>query len=368
MDIEEEKKVINLKNRFKYTFKELDFTIIEILKEDNIYNFLEVDEYINSDEYKDQQIFSVQFPEGRQLQYSQGKIVGKLNKYFKYSLGTKGGSSGSPIILIKNLKLIGLHKGKIKYNNSDKIGIPINLIINKINFIKCIYNIEKENVGKEIQIINNRYYDYNGDLKVNEEIGKKIKIIINGEAKSNTFRYIFTEEGKYNIYLVIDSLITNISCLFNSCNCLEEINLSTFDTTHIIYMQYIFYNCFRLKKGNFSNLNSNNLNNMEYMFSECSSLDEIDLSSFKADNVINMRNMFKGCKNIKNIKLISLKANNVIDMSGMFSGCYSLKEINLSSFNMNNVNNIEKMFYYCSSLEKIEFSPFMNKKIKNMKN
>ena len=28
LDIEEEKKVINLKNRFKYTFKELDFTII----------------------------------------------------------------------------------------------------------------------------------------------------------------------------------------------------------------------------------------------------------------------------------------------------------------------------------------------------
>ena len=34
------------------------------------------------------------------------------------------------------------------------IGIPIQLIINNINFIKCIYNINNNNIYKEIKIIN----------------------------------------------------------------------------------------------------------------------------------------------------------------------------------------------------------------------
>ena len=37
----------------------------------------------------------------------------------------------------------------------------MNLIINKINFIKCIYKIEKKDIGKEIIIINDEYYFFN---------------------------------------------------------------------------------------------------------------------------------------------------------------------------------------------------------------
>ena len=49
--IENNKKEINLKLfRFKQTNELLDFTVIEILKEDNISNFLELDENINSND------------------------------------------------------------------------------------------------------------------------------------------------------------------------------------------------------------------------------------------------------------------------------------------------------------------------------
>ena len=46
-------KIINLENRYTYTDEEIDFTIIEILDEDYIYDFLEIDDYINSKDYKD---------------------------------------------------------------------------------------------------------------------------------------------------------------------------------------------------------------------------------------------------------------------------------------------------------------------------
>ena len=34
----------------------------------------------------------------------------------------------------------------------------MNIIINKINYIKCIYEIKKEDKGKEVQIINSQNY------------------------------------------------------------------------------------------------------------------------------------------------------------------------------------------------------------------
>ena len=54
-------------DRFKYTDKDLDFTLIEIIKEDNISHFLEIDKYINSKDYKDKKIISIQYPKGEKL-------------------------------------------------------------------------------------------------------------------------------------------------------------------------------------------------------------------------------------------------------------------------------------------------------------
>jgi len=142
---DKEKKEIDLeKARFKYTNKKWDFTIIEILPEDKIQKHLELDEFIESEEYIDFQIFAFQFPKNGNLSYSHGKILKKTNKYFVYSLGTKGGSSGSPIILFNNLKLIALHKGK--YIEEDKsiefgLGIPFNLILNSIQNEKVKKNV-----------------------------------------------------------------------------------------------------------------------------------------------------------------------------------------------------------------------------------
>ena len=81
-----------------------------------------------------------------------------------YSVGKLGSLTGSPIILIDNKKLTGLHKAGC--NDNKNIGVPMNLIINKINFIKCIYNIGEEDIGNEIQIINDEYYLLKNWIKI----------------------------------------------------------------------------------------------------------------------------------------------------------------------------------------------------------
>ena len=181
-----EKIEINMEiNRYKNTNKELDYTIIEILEEDNINNYLEIDDYINSKDYKDEEIILINLYRGKKLEYSKGKIIERKNNYIICSI--KQYNEGI-IILMDNLKLIGLIKEN--KDNKDIICIPMNIIINKINYIKCIYEIKKEEIGKEIQILNNGYY-WDKFIKKNDEIEKEIKVIINGEIKENIFKYKF---------------------------------------------------------------------------------------------------------------------------------------------------------------------------------
>jgi V8-like Glu-specific endopeptidase len=114
-----EKKVIEItKKRFTCTNEEYDYTCIEIFKDDNFNNYFEIDGNINTDNpnkrYKDQGIMMVQYPNLEEASFDKGKINSIENNYqIFHSISTKGGSSGSPIILISdNLKIIGIHCGK----------------------------------------------------------------------------------------------------------------------------------------------------------------------------------------------------------------------------------------------------------------
>ena len=139
---------IDLKiNRYKYSFKDSKFTIIEILEEDKIDNFIEIDTLINSGKFDDTKIIQISMDDNDgNIESFDGEIIKKNNKYISSIDSKKEG-----ILLLKeNNKCLGLI-------DNNKI-IPISLIIDKINFIKYVYNIRMEDIGKEIQIINNMNY------------------------------------------------------------------------------------------------------------------------------------------------------------------------------------------------------------------
>ena len=144
--IEKENKIkqLNLNNRIKYTKEEYDITIIEIKEEDEINNFLELDENIinniinNIDEnveYVDKTCYIMQYPEG-ELSLSCGIILSiyKDKKYkFKHLCSTKYGSSGSPILTLKN-KVIGLHSDNAEnFNKGTFLNEPIKDFIRQYN-------------------------------------------------------------------------------------------------------------------------------------------------------------------------------------------------------------------------------------------
>ena len=282
-------------NRYKFTDENSNITIIEILEEDKIDNFIEIDTVINSGKFDDIKINQIFLNDNKNIESFEGEIIENNNKYIS-SIESKK----ERIILLKeNNKCLGLI-----YDNEI---IPIKAIIDKINFIKCVYNIKAEDIGKEIQIINNQ----NSMDQITNILDKEIKVIIDGEIKSNILKHIFDNKGNHIVYLIYNGYLTNISNMFYKCSSLEKIDISSLNTSQVV--------------------------DMSGMFGGCSLLKELDLSSFNTNKVTSMHSMFIYCSSLEKLIISSFNTTQVTDMSFMFDSCYILKELNVSSFEANQV-------------------------------
>ena len=130
--------------RFILYNEEMDISIIEIKIDDNINDkcFLlpNLDNYM---EYIDKDIYIVQYPLGKNISYSEGKIKNIKNEELIYDASTKLGSSGSPILLKNTIEVIGIHKqgniyenenyGTLVYSFIETLEIP-NKLINQKKF------------------------------------------------------------------------------------------------------------------------------------------------------------------------------------------------------------------------------------------
>ena len=355
-------------NRFKFTDKELNFTIVEILPEDNITNFLEIDDFIKSKDYTNEDIIVLHYPDGKNLESLEGKITKKKNIYFEYTVENSETKPGAPLISKYNLKLLGLFKEnhKKKKHVFTDYAVPIDMILGKLNFMKCTFNIAKKDIGTKIQILNNGFVDEGQFYKHNNEIESKIDILVEGGLRANIFTYQFFKEGKHNVYLIQKKGISDMSHMFNQCQFLEEVNLSYFKTADVTDMRNLFCECSSLKKINFAFFNTENVINMTNMFIGCTSLKTLDLSNFQTENVTNMSYMFSGCTSLKEINLSSFNTSSVTDMSYMFAYCNSLKTVDLSSFKTDQVDKMNDLFRYSTNLTKINLASFNSEKTRHL--
>ena len=126
------------KSRIKFTNKELDVTFIEIKsKQDKIYNFLDIDENINTElgnYYNNKSIYVLHYPKGTSVNVSYG-LSHRINEYnINHLCSTEVGSSGSPILLLDTFRVIGIHKGTPRNSNSKfNLGTLIKFAIQLFN-------------------------------------------------------------------------------------------------------------------------------------------------------------------------------------------------------------------------------------------
>lgn len=368
--------------------------------------------------YSTKSIYSLNYPEGKDVMVSYSQPPKFDGKQIQHKCQTKPGSSGAPILLSDNQKVIGIHCGFPKdsdFNEGLLIIYPIIELNNNINIIKIDKKSEEKLIeiqpkirdDKDLEKYNNLFgndfiknnYDclpsFNNInfTKINEkkisdyiqnshEILEQNEIILlfqnyhkdSSQKEQNFLVDIFNYLSKINspktfeydlvkIRLKFTKPIKDCRKMFNNCQNLIYIDLSHFDSSNVTNMSDMFYYCENLQQINLSNLNTKNVTDMSYMFCGCYNLETIDLSSFKTENVTNMERMFLSCKKLEEINLQNFNTQKVKNMISMFKNCYSLKKINLLSFNIENVVDMSFMFLNCSYLCDIDLSSFDVKNI-----
>ena len=113
-----------------------------------------------------------------------------------------------------------------------------------------------------------------------------------------------------------------------------------------------------------NNLDTSNVESMAGMFENCNALQTLDVSSFDTSNVKNMSFMFDWCNSLSSLNC-NFDTRNVEDMSYMFDWCENLTNLNLSNFGTGKPKNIEGMFLSCQKLEKLDISNFRIECISN---
>jgi len=433
---EDNRKTIRINNKRKrYTDEKLDVTIIEIdEQEDDVHNYIEIDyndndiknnmklnkkEILNyyNNIYKNESIYILNYMNRKNILVSYGIITGiDEEKGIKHKCNTYKGSSGAPILSLKNNKLIGIHYGypdNFEYNlgnliiyaiiefnkkeekNENKNEEITNEITNKIinsntklntnlntNEITIIYKISE--YKKKIQLFDRKFIENNKNnckiiidnkeqeiieyIDINEEMKKKGQLEIKlKEIKTiSNMSYMFAREKGYNDQLILlpdiskwdTQNVTNMSHMFRDCGSLSSLpDISKWDTQKVTNMSDMFSYCESLSSlPDISKWKINKVTNMSDMFSYCESLSSLpDISKWDTQNVTNISDMFSYCESLSSLPDISKwKINNVNDISGMFSNCYSLSSLpDISKWDTKKVTNMSYIFSYCESLSSL---------------
>jgi len=119
--------VLDLKiKRRTYFSKKYDLTIIEIYKDDKIYNFLELDDNLFDKEindcYKDLSVYIPHYSSDNNETVSYG-LLKRINNYeIKHTCYIENNSFGSPILNLSNNKIIGIYIQNV-LNDNYNLGI-----------------------------------------------------------------------------------------------------------------------------------------------------------------------------------------------------------------------------------------------------
>ena len=114
--------------------------------------------------------------------------------------------------------------------------------------------------------------------------------------------------------------------MFHSCENLQNLDVSGFDTAHVTDMFSMFWRCKSLYELDVTGFDTACVTDMKSMFSNCENLTKLDVSRFNTANVTDMSYMFLHCKNLTELTGSNTVENRLADRTSMFTGCELLKK------------------------------------------
>ena len=276
-----------------FTNEFLDVTIIEIYpkEKDNFNNFVNINDFIqyfeldynfgkenNGEICKEKNIYLLIYFYDQYASFSEGILQRILDKTIQHNCFNKSNSSGGPIVLKSNYKVIGVLRREIKAQNNNfryHEGTSINFAYDEF--------INKYITNKEIN--KNIPYNYNSSKSMNNENNNitKQNNHINYQNNNMNFQNNYINNQNYNMYNQnsnmnyqnnnmnyqynnINSQNNNISNQKNNMNNQNNINNRNNNmNVRNINMNYQNFNSYN-KNTNINNQNnlnfqSNNINN-----------------------------------------------------------------------------------------------------------
>ncbi len=123
-------------------------------------------------------------------------------------------------------------------------------------------------------------------------------------------------------------------------------------------LSYMFAGCKALVKLDISSIVAPNNRSIAKMFAEDIRLAEVNISGLNTEAVESMDSLFYNCRALTSIDLSHFNTAKTEYMNHMFYGCSGLKSLDLTSFSTSNVLSMKSMFNGCSALEELDISSF----------
>lgn len=277
------------------------------------------------------------------------------------------------------LEVTGRHYSWYKENTGNK------------NWI--LYNTEQYEVRNfddiKYLVLNNRLIDVKTFLCVRRDFKGKLHLPINASTCSfmfvdiNVLEIDLTEFDTTNIvdmdYMFLEADLgdcfslgspTNAQATNTESSSIDAQantpgrNTLTLNTEGVTSMSGMFKDC-KVKHLDLSSLRTNNVTDFSDMFCSCNDLIDLNVDGFDTSNAEDFHGMFQGCIKLTQLNVKHFNVDNVLHMSCLFSKCLRLKVIDLESWDFSQVSDANEMFAYCEKLEKI-IANFNFKMIKEM--
>ena len=265
------------------------------------------------------------------------------------------------------LEVTGRHYSWYKENTGNK-----NLIL---------YDTEQYEVRNfddiKYLVLNNRLMDVKTFLCVRRDFKGKLHLPINASTCSFMFVDInvseidLTEFDTTNIvdmdYMFLEADLGDCFSLGSPTNAqanTPDRNILTLNTEGVTSMSGMFKDC-KVKHLDLNSLRTHNVTDFSDMFCSCNDLIDLNVDGFDTSKAKDFHGMFQGCIKLTQLNVKHFKVDNVLHMSCLFSKCLRLKVIDLESWDFSQVSDANEMFAYCEKLEKI-IANFNFKMIKEM--
>ena len=215
----------------------------------------------------------------------------------------------------------------------------------------------------------NKWYSYvlpkdKGLFRIEGDSVKKV--VVKADININFDTIIPTSTVEASFKGSNTSNVANMAYMFNDCNNLTSLDLSSFNTSKVTNMNNMFQGCNGLTELDVSKFDTSKVTNMNKMFSNCNGLTSLNLSNFDTSKVTNMNNMFQSCSGLTLLDLSSFNTTNVTNMTYMFYYCSGLTSLDLSRFDTSNTTNMNSMFAYCGGLTSLDLSKWDTSNVTNM--